>query len=202
MLNIYKQIEERYGFRIPDEYRALQERGLVAGPDPASELWLLEVEWMPLEEIRDYQFQDYQKPGFVPFGFTGRGDLWCWWPEGADPQGTPVVLCPHDDMMAHVEAPHLMGFLYRRVLDYVSGGFDPEDEAEAREHVRDWHRLIGSEVPAAWAETVAALSGRPLVSWQEAHFTASGFVAPEEYQQLLQRDLSFPRLDQEFPWEE
>src|SRR6516164_5067104 len=83
--DIFRQIEQRYGFSVPTEYRLMSERGWFdfddarnrVGPDY---LWLYDMEWLDPAGIRDHEFPEYCEPGFVPFAFTGGGDHWCWWP--------------------------------------------------------------------------------------------------------------------------
>src|ERR1700722_16297438 len=106
--DIYRRIEQRYGFAIPEEYRQMRARGWFdcadgAMPyfDPASRLylWMNDMEWMSLPDIVDFEFPSYCKPGFVPFAFTADGSHWCWYPEHTSNGVTPVVLCPRDSKM-------------------------------------------------------------------------------------------------------
>jgi len=80
-----------------------------------------DMEWMPLEEIIDYRFEDYQSPGFVPFAFTAGGDLWCW---RAVPDAVVepcVVECPHDCEEGSVYAPDFQMAIYRHLLEAAAG---------------------------------------------------------------------------------
>ena len=80
-----------------------------------------DMEWMPLEEIIDYHFEDYQSPGFVPFAFTAGGDLWCW---RAVPDAVVepcVVECPHDCEEGSVYAPDFQTAIYRHLLEAAAG---------------------------------------------------------------------------------
>jgi hypothetical protein len=57
---VYEQIESRYGFSIPEEYREMERRGWFNRQDDYE--WLCDVRWMSPEKIRDFEFQYYQQP--------------------------------------------------------------------------------------------------------------------------------------------
>ncbi len=83
---ILNQIEERYNFEIPAEYKSMFERGYFTLEKPAhcSELidskyvWLYEMEWISIDEILKFEFEEYARDGFVPFARNGAGEKWCW----------------------------------------------------------------------------------------------------------------------------
>src|SRR5437763_1122028 len=120
---LYLQVERRYGFALPPEYRQMHETGFFEFDDLRNRvgpkyLWLNDMEWLEPPQIRDHEFPGYCKRGFVPFAVTAGGDHWCWYPEHSVSGVTPVVLCPHDSNTAEFYAPHFLGALYRQVLDY------------------------------------------------------------------------------------
>jgi hypothetical protein len=54
---------------------------------------------------------------FVSFAGNGYGDQWCWYPEFADSQGTPVLFCLHDCNEAEIFASNFEAFLFRSILE-------------------------------------------------------------------------------------
>jgi hypothetical protein len=201
-VNLYDAIQTRYGFAIPDEYREMEQAGLFdAKTDEGADLWMqLDLEWLPPEGILDYTFADYHKPGFVPFAGNCAGDAWCWWPEQTSALGTPVVLCPHDDMEGKVDAPNFQGAIYRRILDYANGMLTREDEPEARKHLRWFAREMKPYFMPRWIETIESLAARPFEAWQHGRLQGEGFCSYHEYLDLVKRDLDFPRLGEKFTW--
>jgi hypothetical protein len=124
---LFRRIEERYVFALPEEYRRLEARGLFALSNPAhasdsyepgSYLWLNDMEWYSLQQIADFEFQSYHLPGFVPFAFSGGGDYWCWQPVNTDLRGTPVLCCFRDYEFATIYAPNFQSAIYRQILDF------------------------------------------------------------------------------------
>jgi len=192
------EIEAKFAFRLPDLYKALVSDGRTdTGAVDSTYLWLHEAEWMPLEDIWGYSPQDIDLPGFVPFAFTGAGDLWCWWPEQ---DREAVVLCPSDCQMGEFDAPSLAHFLYRRCLDYAMGGFDVEDESAARQQLAAWSQTLSRYLPARWCAHLSSLSQAPLEGWTRKKMFGSGFLSIDEYDAVVARELAFPRLNQEFRW--
>ncbi len=201
-MDVYDEIEKRYRFAVPAEYRDMQHGGLFdAKTAEGADLWMqLDVEWLSPSQIRDYKFADYHQPGFVPFAFNGASDAWCWWPQHTSSSGTPVVLCPHDDMQGEFDAPNLLGSMYRRILDYANGGATSEDEQEARELLRQFARELKPYLPPQWIETIESLAARPFAAWQHNRLRGEGFCSYQEYLDLLKRDLQFARLGEKFTW--
>jgi hypothetical protein len=210
--DLYRDIEARYGFSLPAEYRHMKERGWFDSttntmpyfnPTGQSYLWMNEMEWMPLHSIRAFEFPGYCKPGFIPFAFTGGGDHWCWYPEYATNGVTPVVLCPHDDMMAEFYAPDFLGSVYRQMLDFAASNLDEKDEPLARQHLKRWHDDLGPMFPASWRATIAKLQTAPVQSWEVGKLTKFkqvGLLSPREYRLIVERDLPFDKLDETFQW--
>ena len=195
----YNAIAARYNFVIPDVYREMESRGWF---NKAHYLWLHEAEWLPLDKIIHYEFADYHKLGFVPFAFNGAGDLWCWWPEATRDSATPVVCCPHDEEYGEFHAPNFLGFLYHQVLMYsVVGGFDVDEEEEAREWLRIWHKSFVEFFPHSWSETIASIANKPLITHEFGRgLYSAGFIQESEYNELVKRHLAFPKLNEKFRW--
>ncbi|MFL5807305.1 MAG: SMI1/KNR4 family protein [Roseiflexaceae bacterium] len=204
---MYQEIEQRYQFVIPPLYRSLQHQGWLDPANLAGQalldshyLWLFDVEWWSLDQIRDYAYPSYYQPGFVPFASTDTGDFWCWWPERATDAGAPVVLCPHDSIFAHIDAPHFEGWIYRRVLTYAA--FLPAAEQEGRAWLTRWAQVLGTMLPAAWRATILNLAHTPLKTWEDAitHEPGTSLLTPDEYAALVQRDIDCSGRDAEFRW--
>jgi hypothetical protein len=195
MNSIYEAIESKYGFAIPSSYREMNELGWFDRRDKSRCLWICEAEFMTPDEILSYEPQEYHKPGFVPFASTGRGDKWCWWPAE-----NCVVLCPRDCSEGEVDAPDFLSSLYRRMLEYASGGFDREDEEEARQHLRNWASRLSPFFPPVWIGTLTDASLAPLIRWERGRAYGDGFLSLDEEEMILRRDLDFPRLDEKFDW--
>jgi hypothetical protein len=133
MEELFTQIEKRYAFTLPQAFREFWKRGFCTitgrslGPHY---LLLMDMEWMPLEEIADFEFQSYHRPGFVPFATSGSGDLWCWQPAFTDERGTRVLSCPHDCYDADVYAPDFVSAVFRHLVDQAAAMHRDSDSVE------------------------------------------------------------------------
>jgi hypothetical protein len=116
----FSEIEQRYSMTLPVLFREIWRLGWCSGSDF---LIMPDMEWMPLQEVIDYQFEDYQMEGFVPFAFTAGGDLWCWQTDSSVCAEPRVVECPHDCDEGRVFALDFRSAIYRHLADAVAAHF-------------------------------------------------------------------------------
>jgi hypothetical protein len=159
-----------------------------------------DMEWLDPAAIRDHEFPEYCKPGFVPFAFTGLGDHWCWYPVESIDGIAPVVLCPHDCNAGEFYAPSFLGSIYRQVLDYATDYFDADDETMSREHLARWRDVLGPLFPLNWRSTLDRLPTAPIVSWELGKSKMFGVLTPDENTRIVHRDLAFAKLNEKFRW--
>ena len=197
----FQQVEQKYGLVRPDAYKSMYAAGWmdVKGDNY---FWLHEAEWMSLEEILNHEPAEYHRPEFVPFAFTGGGDYWCWWPS-VHP-GT-VVFCPHDCYDGQFFASSFIGFVYRSLLDFSASGFDPEDDPEEAEENREILKTsvvrLSGYFPNTWQETLEAFTtALPVQRFYNGRPNGIGLLTNEQEQAIMQRDLAFPLMDQDFQW--
>ena len=165
----------------------------------ASYLWIPEAEWMPAQEILEYETAPNYKAGFVPFAFTGGGDLWCWRPS-EDPE--MVVCCIHDEGIGSIDAPNLAGSLYRRILEYASDQGFWESEELTRKQLLGWSERLADYFPRTWIENLRLRSDATIVEWRYGRnpIPFHGLISFDEKNATLAREFDFPRLDEKFEW--
>ena len=201
-MNVYNQIEARYGFCIPEAYRRLEANGWLSWSEKNPDyLWLDDGEWLTPDQILNYKFQEYHKDGFIPFAFTGGGDLWCWHP-GWNANGiTPVVFCPRDSYDGNRYAPNFLGWVFRTIVEFASSAKCFSEEVEAKKHFARWRKDVAPLLPEAWAAVVRDLGQKPMRTWpEESGFGGSGFISMAEANEIVQKHLAFPHLEEEIRW--
>ncbi|HWF19822.1 MAG TPA: SMI1/KNR4 family protein [Verrucomicrobiae bacterium] len=200
-MSLYNQIETRYGFKIPEEYRRLEEKGWLNWNDKSTDyLWIDDGEWLTPEQILDYKFKSYHKPGFVPFARTGSGDAWCWYPEWSVNGIAPVVFCPHDCYDGNCYAPSFLGWIFRTIVEFASSG-RCADEASAREYFAQWQKMVVPMMPPAWAAIISGFEKKQFRTWpEEQGFGGSGFISMKEADEIVKQHLEFPHLNEELQW--
>jgi hypothetical protein len=52
-------------------------------------LWIPEMEWRSLADVRAFRAPGHWMPGFYSFAFSGGGDDWCWYPAATAGAGRP-----------------------------------------------------------------------------------------------------------------
>ena len=126
-----------------------------------------------------------------------KKNLFFWCPDENHP--SPIVLCPHDWHMATVYAPHFEGFLYRQIIDFATDGIEVEDDEEGRQWIHNWQFVFHDFLPSEWIDTLQDIATRPLIKPEpDSHYT--GLITEAENHEIVQRDLAFARLNEEFVW--
>ncbi len=197
------KIFRRYKFRLPETYWEFLARGCIeftrsdTGEVTLGNnfVWLFEMEFHSPQVILAHEFLDPERSDFVSFAHTGGGDSWCWQSE----KGGRVVLCPHDSNMAKVYAKNFESALFRQALDYANGGFDEEDEDDARENLKSWPRQLSFLWPAKWGDELTRIAVSPL---QVGRFSTIQLISDEDLERLVEQELSFEGIDEEFKWME
>jgi hypothetical protein len=197
-MELERAIEARYGFSLPASYRALQAEGRFAA---GSENWLhlTDLEWLGLRDIAAYQFEDWQLAAaghFVPFAISARRDEWCWrldWANGGEP---PVVFLERGPE-GYGYAPDFRGFLYRVLLEELSGSWLLQDETDEHGQALVWQSVntVTPFLPEAWAARLRDLAARP---WYKDKSGAIRVFPRTECKQIVAEELKFPHLNEYF----
>lgn len=162
-----------------------------------SYFWLVRAKRLSLNEILNYEPEDYYKPGFVPFASEADGSDWAWWPSA---HFETVVSCPHDCSVGEYDAPTFVSFIYRRLLDYA-GAVRLGEEQEVRKYLCDWSSRLSEYLPGAWEDTLTTLASVELIRWSyNGRDAGLGLLTYEQKEAIIQRDLVFPLLNREFEW--
>ena len=209
MEELLTQIERRYAFTLPQEFREFWKRGFctITGRNLGPHyLLLMDMEWMPLEEIAGFEFQSYHRPGFVPFATSGSGDLWCWQPAFTDERGTRVLYCPHDCYDADVYAPDFMSAIYRHLVDQAATMHRDLDSVErSRQHLLAATSALQPFLTPERRESLSQICRLPVQSPllparvpTVRHFLLSS----GEHSELLRHHLSYEDMDAPIRWME
>jgi len=193
---VYDRILERYGFSIPETYRAMQARDLLT-PEAPTYLHLSDLRWYSPSRILEHPLREYEIEGLLPFASSGRGDRWCWHTQWPGPTKAPVVFCPADEDTAEVFAADFTSALYRLLLEEFSGTWldEPYGEAGVVPRYRAYLTAIQDLLPQPWFGTLARLCVPPL---KEVAPGVQGLVSRSEANAIIERDLAFPELNKTF----
>ena len=80
-------------------------------------------------------------------------------------------------------------------------GFDPKCDLVQDQVLRDAAIKLADYLPMAWKKTLEAVaSATPQPPIDNGKKLAGALLTQGQYQAIVQRDLTFPLLDQEFEW--
>lgn len=103
----------------PDDYRKLQETGLLARlTDPNDPLWVWDTRFMTDDQIVSYERFAGQKIEIVPFARTAGGDLWAYLADSLPT--SDIVLCYHDSDEAEYDAVSIRDFIFKRTIEFAA----------------------------------------------------------------------------------
>lgn len=172
-------------------------------------LWMNDIQWLSLEKIINYEYEDYQSKSIVPFGTTG-GDIWGWHLDYKPIM--PVVFCTHDDEEGTFYAKTYEGALFRQILDFASQNNFCTQEGNkwemslliARKHLMNWKNKFEKWFEKEWINEIDRLIGLELKYYETVSPTVVGgyyvLITPEECRDLTKKYLDFELLDRSFIW--
>lgn len=216
-MDAYARIEAKTGFRVPELYRRMRADGVLDFPprvilgecQPALTV-ALDFQWITLDKMVAWDPPDYWAPEhvFVPFGESHAGDDYAWYPAWADGADVPVVMAWRDDNRCVVEAPHLEGFMYRKLLEtmtYYSAFYSAYEIRtgttweEHRAAVRKDLDLLRPYLRASWMADLDELYARKPVEWrQQMPYGEEKYLTQldeRELKERIARELPYARLD-------
>lgn len=99
------------------------------------------MEWIPLEKIREYEYEDGESRSVVPFAFTGGGDKWVWVTDDGE-NDYPVGLCEGAEVNGVYYARNTQDAILRQIIEFVSGSnfYVNAEEAKSYQFSEDEER--------------------------------------------------------------
>ena len=180
---LYSAIENRYQFLMPEDYRAMEERGwldssvlmtkpfnLVNAVEETGILYLHDIEWFSLQEIAEFEFEDFQYDRFVPFAKTGGGDYLAFDPQRQKTKQAFVVELPRDCEIGSVHSPTFTACIYIEIISFCTGIYPQsiqslsDAEKDARRCLSHWRRIMAEFFPRHWLVRLRELEVSPLIS--------------------------------------
>lgn len=198
----YDSIKARYSFRLPPLYRELQAAGYFDHAQPTTYIEFTDHQWKSLKAVASHQFCDWQthtRTFFVPFSHSARRDEWGWrrdWITGDEPA---VVFCERGPE-GRGFAPDFRGFLYRMLLEELSGTWlleNPQDE-EGKATICRVVEVIGPPTSARVGRRIDELSRQP---WYTDKTGTICVFPRSECDRIIEQDLAFPHLNEVFQQE-
>ncbi|MCS3795002.1 SMI1/KNR4 family protein [Niastella sp. OAS944] len=221
-MNLLQQLEQQFQFHYPTLYHQLYADGMLnwgtAGPNwitqqypelrknPPLLLFANEFELMSFDDIES-QLSEFADPDywmdiradlhFIPFAKNGAGDMYCFLPQEEGSNEIPVVFLWHDANRAVYKAKNLTDFIFRSMLEAVADVEEAEDGLLQQENFADnLHHFLkthGQYLSRQQQEIITDIYTRGHAEWP--------LISEDELSSLLQKEISWERLDDEFHYQ-
>jgi hypothetical protein len=187
------------GLPNPNWYRDIYPR---LRQHPPVLLYALDFELIAPEQVLEQDLICEPSPDhlFIPFGTTGAGDLYCFYPTLAEDGEYPVTLTWHDEDKTEVLAPSLDAFIFREMLTKVTAidEYSLEGYSDFEALRQDLLRAADSIRPylkPAWNDILDTFYRLPLrtetVVLPRAQYTVQCLLTTTELQEILVKEMPF-----------
>lgn len=171
-------------------------------------LWLYDMEWLEIDEILNYEYEEGESSEIIPFAHTGGGDKWVWILDNN--VELPVGLCYHDDSEGIYYAKNLQDALFRQIIDFVSGSnfYIQDESAESyqmniynlRRHLNEWKTKLGKFFTKEKNEVIESLLKKELKLCRSKYGDWYALLTEEESNEIVNKFIDFELIDETFEW--
>lgn len=195
-MDVEQRIHDRYRFNLPPSYRAMRLAGCF-DPQQDQHIQFTDLEWLSLTSIADFVFDKHLIDGLIPFAQTLDGHLWAWYPAIDERYQDAVVFCPDEDEVAVLYAPNFETALYRMFIDELSNTFlvERSNLKQAQKQLLQYADTLQEFFKPSWSARLQTLCERDLQHTQTNFY---GVISEDEMQLILEEDIVYDRLDEEF----
>jgi hypothetical protein len=229
-INTLIELEQKYRFQYPELYKQAYLNGMLeykntcATPlNPPLFYGGLDIElipfrsvgetfpsrsiWGEIEDILDTD--DYRKIPktfkFIPFAATGGGDLYVFQYDIAEGGDVPITILPHDSEMAQVLAKNFQDYIFRSLIEeavYVTEDYSAIIDTTLRENILRTHKPYMKE---RHFEILSEIYCREIIEYDFIYPNGRiekqpGLLSNMELKELLQNEIPYSRLDEEFKY--
>lgn len=165
-------------YRIPSVYKKMNKRGFL---DSESYLWLDEMEWMSIDEIKEYENKEYY-----------------------------VGLCSWGEWNGIYYAKNTEDAIFRQIIEYVASSnfYLIKEEAESyqvgqeelKKQLDNWRKSFQGILNNEYLNIINMLSQLNLKYTTSKYGEWYALLSIEEQDELIEKYIKFDLLDEEFEW--
>lgn len=193
-----------YDFDIPVIYKKMSAAGLL---NSDTILWLDDMEWIPIERIQEYEYEEGESRFIIPFAHTARDDKWVW---VKDDDEYRVGLCENAEINGVYYANNTEDAIMRNIIEYLSSAdfYRNKDEAlsyqisedELKKRINNWKNQLNSIICNKYIDLLESFGRLTLKKCKHENGDWDALLSYEERDDLLERYIKFDMINQEFPW--
>lgn len=196
----------RKNYKIPLVYQKMHERGYL---DPENYLWLNEMEWIPINKIDKYEYDEGESRVIIPFAFTGGGDKWVWVINDENREYS-VGICENGEVNGVYYAKNLEDAILRQIIEYVSDSnfYIHEskaksyqiNESELMQQLENWKNSFKGILNESYLEILDDLRKLNLKRIKSVYGEWDALLTLTERNAIIDKYINFDLLDKEFEW--
>lgn len=191
---------------IPSVYQKMNERGFF---NLETYLWLNDMEWMPIDKIKEYEYDNGESKLIIPFAITGGGDKWVWVVNDENKEYC-VGLCERAESNGIYYAKNTEDAIFRQIIEYVSDSnfYLIKEEAksyqvsedELKIQLKNWKKSFQGILNSEYLNIFDKFSKLKLKYTKSKYGEWYALLSMEEEDELIEKYIKFDLLDDEFEW--
>lgn len=196
---------------LPELYRKMHQLGYIDWRRHRERyVWLAEMEWIPFDEVVNYQYETDMTQEVLPFALTGGDDLWVFIENGTEEPYIGRYYHPEDE--GKYCAENLAGAILRSIIEFAAepsvwldenGKVKEIDysEEEMQGRMNRYCEIFDGLLHPEYLEVIRQLSKK---RFQKCTYNHQGhwlaLLSSEEKEAMVRRYLNFRHLDDTFVW--
>lgn len=191
---------------IPSVYQKMSDRGFF---NIETYLWLNEMEWMPIDKIKEYEYDEGESKSIIPFAITGGGDKWVWVVDDENKEYY-VGLCERAESNGIYYAKNTEDAILRQIIEYVASSnfYIHKEEAESYQVNEDelkmqlegWKNRFKGILNNDYLNIIDKLKELNLKHIKCKYGEWDALLSLEEQDELIDKYIIFDKIDDEFEW--
>lgn len=194
--------------KIPLVYKMMNDRGYTNAKND-SYLWLNEMEWLPINKIEEYEYDEGESKSIIPFAVTGAGDKWVWIVTD-DGDEYSVGLCETVETTGNYYAKNTEDAILRQILEYVASSnfYLVREEAESYQisekelkiQLKKWVNEFKGIIRDEYISIIEDLCKLSLKNIKCQYGEWCALLTLEEQEELIDKYIKFDLFNEEFEW--
>lgn len=191
---------------IPSVYQKMNERGFF---NLETYLWLNDMEWMPIDKIKEYECDEGESKLIIPFAITGGGDKWVWIVNDENKEYC-VGLCENAESNGIYYAKNTEDAIFKQIIEYVSDSNFYLIKGEAKSYqvsqeelkiqLENWKNRFKGILNNDYLNIFDKLKELSLKHIKSQYGEWYALLTLEEQDELIEKYIKFDLIDEEFEW--
>lgn len=193
-------------FIIPSIYKKMSSLGFT---NSTNYLWLNDMEWISIDKIKEYEYNDGESNLIVPFAITGGGDKWVWVIDEKNEEYC-VGLCEDAELNGVYYAKNTEDAILRQIIEYVADSnfylikenaeSYQVSEQELKTQLEGWKNNFKGILNDEYINVIDELSKLNLKHIKCQYGEWYALLSLEEEDELVHKYFDFDLMDKEFEW--